>query len=156
AAMPLEHRDRLVQAGIDGRHGRRLDYGGGGPPDAVAERDQVVHRGLALSVADRDEVGEGRHRVWIAARDGRHQGIMERLEVGEQGLADDLVVAVLEGRVEVERSIERASSEARAAALEGGGRGGIPGAQVAWRETEAGVAHGGESTVRPPPTPVRW
>src|SRR4026209_2801651 len=71
AAMPLEDRDRLVEAGIDGRHRARFDDGSRGAAEPVAEGGPVVHRDLAPAVADGDEVRKGGHRVGVAAGDGR-------------------------------------------------------------------------------------
>src|ERR1044071_3152139 len=71
AAIPLEDRDGLVHGLADRRDGVGRNDGGVGTPKALAKRDHVVHRDLALAVANRNEIREGRHRVKIAAGD-RH------------------------------------------------------------------------------------
>src|SRR6185369_11564531 len=66
-AVPLEDGDRLVDGLVDRGLRARVDDGAGGAPQPLAQRDDVIHRDLALAIAHRDEVGERGHRPRVAA-----------------------------------------------------------------------------------------
>src|SRR5215207_7471872 len=72
SAVPLEYRDSLVDRLVDRRHGSRVYHGGGRAPQALAQRDHVVHLDLALAVADRDKVRELGHHARLGAGHGDH------------------------------------------------------------------------------------
>ena len=139
--MPAELVDRRIDRGV---HGCQLEAGQhrrGGRSQALGQVDEVIHRDGAAAVDWGDLIREGTDRLGIAGSDRDGDPIEQCPRVTQELAKPEFVVPVAQGRIVVERDLQRSGGESGAGGVETCRGGWEAGSQVGRRQAEGRVAH---------------